>query len=122
MSTKPTTVDEYIEQAPAPAQERLRELRAILRSVAPGATEALKWGYPVFEQGRILFAYAAFRKHINFMPTPATLAHFRTELGDWTTGTMTMQLPHDRPLPKALIKRIAEHRVTDLLEHDARWM
>jgi hypothetical protein len=50
------TVDEYIEAAPPYAQEKLRELRAILKKVAPKAEEKLKWGSPVFEEKRILFA------------------------------------------------------------------
>ena len=45
MRNKPTTVAEYIDAAPPEeAQEKLRELRAILKSVVPKAAEALKWG------------------------------------------------------------------------------
>jgi uncharacterized protein YdhG (YjbR/CyaY superfamily) len=66
---KPTTVDEYIESAPKEAQEKLRELRAILKEIAADATETLKWGQPVFEEERILFSYAAYKSHLNFMPT-----------------------------------------------------
>ena len=40
-STKPTTVTEYIEAAPREAQKKLREIRAILKQVAPKATETL---------------------------------------------------------------------------------
>jgi len=53
---KPKTVDEYINAAPVEAQEKLMEIRSILKQVAPKATEALKWGSPVFEEKRILFA------------------------------------------------------------------
>jgi len=48
--TKPTTIAEYINSAPKEAQSKLREIRAILKKVAPKATEALKWGSPVFEE------------------------------------------------------------------------
>jgi hypothetical protein len=58
---KPKTVDEYIKAAPEAAQEKLREIRAILREVAPNATETLKWGSPVFEEGRSLFAGSVLR-------------------------------------------------------------
>jgi uncharacterized protein YdhG (YjbR/CyaY superfamily) len=77
MSTaKPTTIDEYILNAPIMAQEKLQELRAILKEAAPEAKEVIKWGNPVFEEKRILFAFAAFKKHINFMPTPSGLKPF----------------------------------------------
>ena len=60
-TTKPKTVDEYINAAPVEAQEKLLELRSILKKVAPKATEAIKWGSPVLEEKRILFAYTAFK-------------------------------------------------------------
>jgi uncharacterized protein YdhG (YjbR/CyaY superfamily) len=119
---KPKTVTEYIRAAPPPARPRLRELRAILKKAAPKATETLKWGSPVLEQGRILFSYSAYRSHLNFMPTGPSLRPFAAELKDYKTGQDTIQLPYDRPLPKTLIRRIAAHRVKQVRETDARWM
>ena len=60
---KAATVAEYIKMAPKEGQEKLKELRAILKEVAPGAKENIKWGSPVFEEKRILFAFSAFKKH-----------------------------------------------------------
>jgi len=120
--TKPTTVDEYLAAAPPAAQEHLRELRALLREVVPQATEAVKWGSPVFEEKRILFAYTAFKSHLNFMPTRSTLERFREDLAGYTTGKDTIQFPYDKPLPKELIRKIAAYRAWDVRENDARWM
>ena len=119
---KPTTVDEYIKAAPKEAQEKLRDIRDILKKVAPNATEALKWGSPVFEENRILFAYAAFKLHMNFMPTPSALEPFKEELADYKTGKGTIQFPYDKPLPKMLIRKIASFRAKDVRDNDARWM
>ena len=119
---KPTTVDEYVNAAAKEAQEKLREIRAILKTVAPNATENLKWGNPVFEENRILFAYAAFKSHMNFMPTPSALEPFKKELSDYKTGKGTIQFPYDKPLPKTLIQKIAAYRAKDVRENDARWM
>lgn len=121
-ANKPTTVDEYISTAPPEAQEKLQELRSILKEVAPQAREALKWGSPVLEEKRILFAYTAFKSHLNFMPTRTTLEHFKEELARYTTGKDTIQFPYDKPLPKALIRKIAAYRARDVRENDARWM
>ncbi len=120
--SKPRTVDEYIKSAPAESQAKLRELRAILRKAAPKATETLKWGSPVFEQGRILFAYTAYKSHLNFMPTKPALEPFMDELSEFKLGKDTIQLPYDQPLPKALIRRIATFRVKQVKDHDAKWM
>jgi uncharacterized protein YdhG (YjbR/CyaY superfamily) len=119
---KPATVDEYIKAAPPKARAKLRELRALLKSTAPKAKETLKWGSPVFEEARILFAYAAFSTHLNFMPTPSAMRPFKKELAKFTTGKGTIQLPYDKPLPKALIRKIAAYRVKELREKDVRWM
>lgn len=120
--TKATTVAEYIESAPREAQAHLREIRSILKEVAPDATESLKWGSPVFEEKRILFSYSAYKSHLNFMPTGPSLEPFRDELAEYRTGKDTIQLPYDKPLPKALIRKIAAHRARDVRENDARWM
>jgi len=120
--TKPATVDQYIKTAPEEAQKHLREIRAILKKVAPKAKEAIKWGSPVFEEKRILFAYSAFKSHLNFMPTRSALEPFKKELAKYTTGKDTIQLPYDQPLPKALIRKIAAWRAKEVREKDARWM
>jgi uncharacterized protein YdhG (YjbR/CyaY superfamily) len=94
---KPTTVTEYINAAPKEAQQKLKEIRAILKKVAPGATETLKWGSPVFEEKRILFAYTAFKSHLNFMPTLSSLTPFKEELAEYKTGKDTVQLDSQPP-------------------------
>ena len=119
---RPTTIAGYISAAPKEARRNLRAMHAILRRAAPGATQALKWRTPVFVEKRILFAFAAFRSHLNFMPTPSVMRAFRNELAKYKTGKGSIQFPHDKPLPKALIRRIAALRVRELRELDVRWM
>lgn len=119
---KPTTVDEYIDAASQEAQVKLRELRAILKEVTPDATETLKWGSPVFEEKRILFAFTAYKSHLNFMPTGPALEPFKEELAEYKTGKDTIQFPYDTPLPEELIRKIALYRAIDVRENDARWM
>ena len=120
--TKPKTVGEYIRAAPKDGQPMLRELRAILKKAAPAAKEKLKWGNPVFEEDRILFAFSAYKSHVNFMPTHSTLVHFKKDLAGYTTGKDTIQFPYNKPLPRALIRKIALHRRKDVRERGALWM
>jgi uncharacterized protein YdhG (YjbR/CyaY superfamily) len=119
---KPVTIDEYINAAPPEAQDKLHEIRAMLKEVAPDAKEAIKWGQPVLEQGRILFAFSAFKNHLNFMPTRSTLGKFQDELAAYKTGHDTIQLPYDKPLPKALIQKIAKYRIKEVTQEGAIWM
>lgn len=118
---KPTTVTEYIAAAPKHARSKLREIRAVLKKVAPSARETLKWGTPVLEEKRILFAYRAFRSHLNFTPTHPALAPFKRELTEYTTGNDSVQFRYDEPLPKALIRKIAAYRLKQVRGEDARW-
>jgi uncharacterized protein YdhG (YjbR/CyaY superfamily) len=119
---RPQTIAEYIAAAPKEARRNLRALYAILRKEAPRAKAGLKWGSPAFEEGRILYAFAAFKSHINFMPTPSAMKPFWRELTAFRTGKGSIQFPHDRPLPATLVRKIARQRVRDLRDHDVRWM
>src|SRR5687767_3591440 len=94
------TVTAYIGKAPLPARSQLRELRALLKKVAPKAKETIKWGAPVFEENRILLAFKAHKDFLTFMPTHSSIVPFREELEGYKTGKDTIQLPYDKPLTK----------------------
>lgn len=119
---RPTNVEEYIKAAPEYAQGKLNEIRSLLKSVVPNASEELKRGQPVFIEKRILFSYAAFKNHLSFMPTGLSLEPFRSELSSFKTGKDTVQFTYDKPLPKDLIERIARYRHKDVIDNDAKWM
>jgi len=119
---KAATVSAYIAAAPPEARKHLRAIRGVLRKVAPKATEAIKWGLPVLEERRILFAYAAYRTNLNFMPTPSAMKPFKKDLVGYHTGKGSIRFPYDQPLPTALIRRIAAQRVRELRDNDAEWM
>ena len=119
---RPADIGEYIAAAPPEARRHLRALRSLLRKAAPRATEAIKWGFPVFEENRILFAFGAFKSHLNFMPTSSAMKPFAKDLARFKTGKGSIQLPYDQPLPGALLRRIAAFRVKELRESDVRWM
>lgn len=118
----PSTIDQYIRAAPPQCQPHLREVYRVLKDVAPEAKEAIKWGNPVFEEQRILFAFSAHKAHMNFMPTPAALEPFLKELGKHKTGKGSVQIPYDKPVPEALLRKVAAYRIKDVRENDARWM
>lgn len=120
--SKPASISDYIDSAPEYAREKLKQLHELLESVAPKATQGIKWGYPVYEENRILFSFSAHKDHMNFMPTRRALEPFKKELEKYVTGKDTLQLPYDKPIPKTLIRKIATYRAKDVRENDARWM
>ncbi len=121
--SRPTTIEEYIRAAPEVGQPHLRRLYAILKSVAPDAEEAIKWGTPFFVEPRFLFAFSGHKAHLNFAPTAAGLEPFRKELEACQTTKEFLQVGYKSPLPEDLIRRIAERRfqVVKEREDDSFW-
>lgn len=122
-SKRPTTIAGYIRAAPREGQPHLRRLYAILKSVAPEAEEAIKWGTPFFVEPRFLFSFSAHKAHCNFAPTAEALEAFRKELEKHKTTKNYLQIPYDEPLPEELVRRIAEYRLREVRERedDAFW-
>lgn len=120
---RPTTIAEYIRAAPREGQPHLRRLYAILKSVAPEAEEAIKWGVPFFVEPRFLFSFSAHKAHCNFAPTPAALERFREELAEHQTTKNYLQIRYTEPVPEDLVRRIAEYRLQVVRERedDAFW-
>jgi hypothetical protein len=122
-SKRPATIAEYIRAAPREGQPHLRRLYAILKSVAPEAEEAIKWGNPFFVEPRFLFAFSAHKAHVSFAPMAAALEAFRQELESHKTTRNFLQIPYTQPLPEDLVRRIAEYclRKVGEREDDAFW-
>jgi uncharacterized protein YdhG (YjbR/CyaY superfamily) len=118
---RPKTITEYIYAAPQEAQKKLREMRACIRTSAPGARESLKWGMPAFSYRRILVMFAAFKHHIGFYPTPSAVRAFAKDLSKLATAKGSIQFPLEKPLPLPLIRKITAFRVRESIENDGKW-
>jgi uncharacterized protein YdhG (YjbR/CyaY superfamily) len=118
---RPTTVAEYIADAPRTTRAKLRELRTLIRRAAPGAIENLKWGMPAYSHRRILVMFAGFKNHVSLFATLPTLRAFKQELAKFKTARVTIQFPLDQPLPRTLIHKITAHRVKESLLKDKKW-
>jgi uncharacterized protein YdhG (YjbR/CyaY superfamily) len=116
----PKTVDEYLADIPEPAQNTLRHIRTVIRSVVPAeTTEVISYGIPMFKYRGMLVGYAAFKKHCSLFPTGSgVLDHFEKELRGYRTSKGTIQFPSDKPLPDALVKKIVKARVKENKEWD----
>ncbi|ETA80126.1 iron chaperone [Youngiibacter fragilis] len=122
MADKPKTVEEYVEALPENARRHFMEMMAILSETAPEASISLKWGTPAFSYDRILFTVAAYKKHMNFCPTPSVISECRDELISQKVTDCALQIPYDKPIPAETVRKLAECRIKDLVENDARWM
>lgn len=113
MSTPPPTpeVEAYLQSQPAEVGERLRALRAVIVEVAPAATEKMSYGLPTWHQGENLIHIGAAARHIGLYPGPEAIVHFAAALSGFATSKGAIQVPHDQPLPLALVREIVLHRL-----------
>ena len=109
---RPTTIADYIKAAPLDGRPHLSEIYGILKSVAPNAEEAIKWGQPFFVEPRFLFAFSAHKAHLGFTSSNDALEPYRELLNDYEITDMgILKIPYSKPIPKALIRKIAMARV-----------
>ena len=105
------TVDEYIAQAPTAVQDKLHELRTMIKTTAPDAEERISYGMPYYYyKGRLVY-FQLWKNHIGFyVPTPIVEEH-QTELEGYETTGATIRFPLDQPLPLALIATLVKARM-----------
>ena len=99
-----TTVDEYIAGQSAQAQPRLRELRALIRTVVPDASEVISYGMPTYKRGRQRVHFALARGHYALYGVP--IEPFADKLAGFKTSKGTVQFPLDQPLPAELVRAL----------------
>jgi len=113
-STEPKDIDEYIAGFPPSVQKTLHKLRAVIKKSAPEAEEALKYRMPTFVLHENLVHFAAFEHHVGFYPTPSAIEAFQDALKGYERAKGSVQFPHDRPVPFALVKKMVEFRVEEV--------
>jgi uncharacterized protein YdhG (YjbR/CyaY superfamily) len=108
-----TTIDEYIANYPE-IKETLQELRSLIKSCVPDATEKISWGMPTFVlHGSNLAHFAVNKGYIGFYPADTGVEAFKDELAGYTTTKGSIHLPLNKPMPYDLIKRIIEYRALE---------
>lgn len=108
------TIDEYIAEFPSETRELLQEMRALIREVAPEATETISYAIPTFDlNGKHLVHFAGYAHHVGLYPTPSGMTTFKDELAPYASGKGSARFPLDEPLPVDLIRRIVEFRVRE---------
>jgi uncharacterized protein YdhG (YjbR/CyaY superfamily) len=114
MGAPADSIDAYIAGFPPKTQRALSEMRAIVSSAAPGATELISYAMPTFDlNGRHLVHFAGHTKHIGLYPIPSGIEAFKEELAPYKQGKGSVQFPLAQPLPADLIRRIVEFRVRE---------
>ena len=105
--TAPHTIEEYIAQQPEYTRTYLLQISETIRSALPDAIQKISWSMPTYWKKRNLIQFAASKKHVGLYPGPAAVEAFANQLAAYKTSKGTIQFPYDKPLPLALIAKIA---------------
>ncbi len=107
-------VDAYIKKFPGNIQQKLIQMRGLIRETATEAAESISYGMPAYKlNGKPLVYFAAFKKHIGFYATPGAHQKFAAELSKYKQGKGSVQFPIDQPLPAELVKSMVAFRVLE---------
>ena len=109
-------VREYLAALPPTSRRRMKEMRAIIKSIAPAAVETFSYRIPGFRlDGKVFVYYAAFREHTSLYPMGDRIRRAHAgSLKGYRTSKGTIQFPLDQPLPVALVKRLIKARVAEV--------
>ena len=99
-------VDAYIAAAPKAAQPYLRQLRALIRELAPKAEERISYGIVGYFYPTRMIYFGGHAKHVAVYPAGEARG-----LEKYLYGASTLRFPLDQPLPVAKIKSLVRARV-----------
>ena len=83
----------------------LERIRAIGRSVIPGAEERISYRMPALARDGIVFYFAAFKNHIGMYPPVKGDPALMKALVPYCGQKGNLRFPLDRPIPYGLIRR-----------------
>jgi uncharacterized protein YdhG (YjbR/CyaY superfamily) len=112
------SVDEYIARHPPEVQQILQQVRAAIRQAIPRADEVISYQIAAYKlDGAVVLWFAAWKEHFSLYPATAALVE---ALGDalepYELSKGTIRFPLGRPVPIALIRRIAKLRAAEVAE------
>ncbi|MBV8207918.1 MAG: DUF1801 domain-containing protein [Acidobacteria bacterium] len=110
------SVDQYIVAKPEPAQAALQRVRKSIRSALPGADEIISYNIPAYRvSGAVVIFFAGWKQHYSLYPAgPLLIEAFKDELAGCTISKGTIRFPLSKPVPTALIARIAKFRAKEM--------
>lgn len=112
----PRTIDEYIAGYPPAVRAALRRVRKAIQTAVPDAMEGISYRMPIFARDGYLLYFAAHTSHIGVYPVSPAMKKAVVGLSRYTSGKGTAKFPFDKPIPSALIGRMAKFRAKERLE------
>jgi len=109
-------VDAYLRGLEEPKRGTLQALRRMILEIVPEAEQVISYRVPAFRvAGKTVAGFAAFRDHLSYLPfSGSVLGQLADDLGGYTMTKSALHFPVDRPLPKALVKKLIRVRLAEV--------
>jgi uncharacterized protein YdhG (YjbR/CyaY superfamily) len=109
----PRNIDEYLAELDEPSRTTLQKLRQAILTEIPDAEQCISYGMPAFRlEGKVIAGFAAFKNHLAYLPhSGSTFAALSDDLAGYTFTSGSLHFPIDKPLPKALVKKLIATRL-----------
>lgn len=106
----------YLTAQPAKARAVLKQIRDVIKAVAPDAVDSFSYRIPgVKLDGKALVWYAGFTHHVSLYPIGEKIrGQYSVELQGYETSKGTVRFPLDKPLPIPLVKRLVKARMEEV--------
>jgi uncharacterized protein YdhG (YjbR/CyaY superfamily) len=101
------TTDDFLATQPENVRVLLEKIRQTIRTLTPEAKEVISYQMPAFRLNKVFIFYAGFKNHISIF-VPGITGEFKDELAGYKTSKATINIPFDKPLPAALLKKIVK--------------
>jgi uncharacterized protein YdhG (YjbR/CyaY superfamily) len=106
----------YLEAIDEPKRSTLQKLRETIAELIPEAEQGLSYQVPAFRlEGKVVAGFAAFKNHLSYLPhSGSVFSELKKELAPYRTSSGALRFAIDEPLPKDIVKRLIEVRVSQL--------
>ena len=109
-------IDKYLAGLDEVKRTTLGELRRTIVAIVPDAEECISYGMPAFRlEGKVIAGFAAFANHLAYLPhSGSVLAELSGDLAGYKSTPGSLHFPIDKPLPKALVKKLIAVRLREV--------
>jgi len=109
-------IDKIFAATEEPKRSTLEEMRLRILEIVPNAEQGVKYGMPTFLiNGKSFASIAPFKNHLNYSPhSGQILKQIPEDLKNYKYSPGSLQFPIDKPLPKALIKKLIRLRLDEI--------
>jgi uncharacterized protein YdhG (YjbR/CyaY superfamily) len=112
-------IDDYLRDLEEPKRSTLQTLQRTILELVPEAEQGLSYRVPAFRvHGKVIAGFAAFKDHLSYLPfSGSVLGQLADDLDGYTMTKGALHFPIDRPLPKALVKKLIAVRLEEAGRH-----